>query len=312
MGATTVTKIGRGITTRAVQKRCRCREQPPRPVTSTHLPGDDDLSLRFLSTGHSAASSRRLRPAETGAPLRRFAHLATLARWGALAVLAGAVLSDLLGTARAQGREVSLQADTVVEALNTMNHNLAVFGMFGEVLQDPDTREDLSQIKTAFQSRIGMTLQRDPAVQMDFLSFLVETGKVSVDNSAQPPREWATRLSGSDRQQLFQTHATPEVVQEYVVNRTTGTLVDTVVLMTRIRQDSDQFRQWLEGEGLKPVLQAIESELSILNQAMVSVPAMAAQMDVMNRQMDVMNRQMVGMNYSVGSTMGRVGSWLPW
>ncbi|MDJ0862823.1 MAG: hypothetical protein QNJ82_11365 [Gammaproteobacteria bacterium] len=274
-------------------------------MTSTHLPGDDDLSLRFLSTGHSAASSRRLRPAETGAPLRRFAHLATLARWGALAVLAGAVLSDLLGTARAQGREVSLQADTVVEALNTMNRNLAVFGMFGEVLQDPDTREGLSQIKTAFQSRIGMTLQRDPAVQMDFLSFLVETGRVSVDKPSQPPREWATRLSENDRQQLFQTHARPEVVQEYVVNRTTGTLVDTVVLMTRVRQDSDQFRQWLEGEGLKPVLQAIESELSVLNQAMVSVPAMAT-------QMDVMNRQVVGMNYSVGSTMGRVGSWLPW
>ncbi len=186
-----------------------------------------------------------------------------------------------------------------------MNHNLAVFGMFGEVLQDPDTREDLSQIKTAFQSRIGMTLQRDPAVQMDFLSFLVETGRVSVDKPSQPPREWATRLSENDRQQLFQTHARPEVVQEYVVNRTTGTLVDTVVLMTRVRQDPDQFRQWLEGEGLKPVLQAIESELSVLNQAMVSVPAMAT-------QMDVMNRQVVGMNYSVGSTMGRVGSWLPW
>ena len=205
-----------------------------------------------------------------------------------------------------------MQADTVVQALNTLNQNLAVFGMAGEMLRDPQTREGIRQMKMAFQSTIFMTLQRDPSVQADFLSFLAETGKVSMDDPQGSPWEWAKGLPAQQREQLFKAHAKPEVVQEYMINRTTGTLVDAVVLMTRIRQDSDQFRQWLEGEGLKPALEAIESELTVLNRAMLSVPAMAAQMDVMNRQIDVMNRQMVGMNYSVGSTMGRMGSWMPW
>jgi hypothetical protein len=38
---------------------------------------------------------------------------------------------------------------------------------------------------------------------------------------------------------------------------------------------------------------------------MASVPAMAA-------QMDLMNRNMATMSYSMGSTMGRMGKWMPW
>jgi hypothetical protein len=48
----------------------------------------------------------------------------------------------------------------------------------------------------------------------------------------------------------------------------------------------------------------LERELHLMNAAPASVPAMAV-------QMDLMNRNMATMSYSIGSTMGRMGSWIP-
>jgi hypothetical protein len=52
-------------------------------------------------------------------------------------------------------------------------------------------------------------------------------------------------------------------------------------------------------------LRAIKQELELMNRALSSVPVMAG-------QMDVMNRNMASMSHSMGSTMGRMGSWAPW
>lgn len=42
-----------------------------------------------------------------------------------------------------------------------------------------------------------------------------------------------------------------------------------------------------------------------MDQKISSVPAMAAQMDLMNRNIS-------SMTHSMGSTMGRMGKWTPW
>jgi hypothetical protein len=43
----------------------------------------------------------------------------------------------------------------------------------------------------------------------------------------------------------------------------------------------------------------------LINTALTAVPVMATQMDLINRNMS-------SMTYSMGSTMGRMGSWMPW
>ena len=72
-------------------------------------------------------------------------------------------------------------------------------------------------------------------------------------------------------------------------------LVDMGVLMTRVRQDSNAFRQWLVEGGNERLLGQISGELHFLN---ASISAMVREMSVMS--------------YSMGSTAGRMGSMMPW
>jgi hypothetical protein len=82
--------------------------------------------------------------------------------------------------------------------------------------------------------------------------------------------------------------------------------VDGAVLVHRIRRDSDRFRETVNKiGGVRETLNAIRDELHMMNGALLSVPAMANEMNVMNRQMSVMS-------YGVGSTMGRMGNIIPW
>jgi hypothetical protein len=102
---------------------------------------------------------------------------------------------------------------------------------------------------------------------------------------------------GIDRQKAFQMAFAQAAGQ---------VLVDTAILVKRLRQDSDVFRGRVKGVGgTNALLAGIEKELARLNVALASIPAMAGEMNVMNRQMSVMS-------YGVGSTMGRMGSIMPW
>jgi hypothetical protein len=102
---------------------------------------------------------------------------------------------------------------------------------------------------------------------------------------------------GIDRQTAFQMAFARAEGQVFV---------DAGILLKRLREDSDAFRGKLkQGGGTNALLAGIENELARLNVALASVPAMAGEMNVMNRQMSVMS-------YSVGSTMGRMGSVMPW
>ncbi len=86
------------------------------------------------------------------------------------------------------------------------------------------------------------------------------------------------------------------------------TIVDMALLVRRLREDSDEIRKLAKRMNIAspggPV-GLVALELSKMNRALDAVPAMANEMNVMNRQMSVMS-------HSVGSTMGRMGSMMPW
>ena len=202
---------------------------------------------------------------------RRHAHLARAMRWGALAVVALALFGGLLvvernGIAHAQNAGGFPQAATAVEALNNINANLMVMGELGKTLQQ-------------FSPAIKDAVMRNPDVREHVEAYFEE------HNLKPSPEE----------QELFAMRAVTESVVE--------TFVDTVVLMQRIRQDSNAFRDYVTGP--EDVLRGVEQQLAVMNLAMASVPSMAA-------QMDLMNRNMASMTYSMGSTMGRMGKWMPW
>jgi predicted RND superfamily exporter protein len=82
-------------------------------------------------------------------------------------------------------------------------------------------------------------------------------------------------------------------------------------LVLRLKQDSDVMRGRLnkeEGsglEGLENLQKTLGMELNRLNATLAAIPPMVNEMHEMNRQMSIMS-------YGVGSTMGRMGSIIPW
>ncbi len=200
---------------------------------------------------------------------RRHAHLARTLRWGTLALVtlvggAAAFLTNPSGLAFAQ-QAAFPQAANAVEALNNINRNLAVFGIWGEAM---------GQVLPA----VEQTMQNNPDVQAQVQDYLKA-------HQINPTRE------------NMMAYAGPAVIESAVT-----TLVDTVVLMQRIREDSNGLRGLLASPT--PVLEGLQQELKLMNGALSAVPAMAI-------QMDFMNRNMASMTHSMGSTMGRMGSWLP-
>jgi hypothetical protein len=202
---------------------------------------------------------------------RRHAHMARVVRWGVLGIVvlagfAGVAFTNAIGLVYAADEEGLPEAANVVQALNNINANLALFGMLGKKVQ-----ESVPVIEAA--------IMENEDVQKYMVSYTEAAG-------LEPTPENMKSLA-------------PRAVMESSVK----TFVDAVVLMQRIRQDSNEFRSVVGGPG--PALQGVQEELRLMNAALSSVPAMAA-------QMDLMNRNMASMTYSMGSTMGRMGSWMPW
>lgn len=202
---------------------------------------------------------------------RRHAHLARTIRWGALAAAAlvlfgGFLVAERVGIAHAQNSGGFPQAATTVEALNNINANLMVMGELGKTMQQ-------------FSPVIKEAIMSNPEVRKHVQDYFKE-------HNLNP---------GPGEQEAYAMKAVTQSVIE--------TFVDTVVLMQRIRQDSDAFRDYVTGP--EDVLRGVEHELQAMNVALASVPAMAA-------QMDLMNRNIASMTYSMGSTMGRMGKWMPW
>ena len=202
---------------------------------------------------------------------RQHQHLARSLRWGVLGLVslllvAGFLAVDRMGVAHAQNPGGFPQATSTVEALNNINANLMVMGELGKTFQQ-------------FAPAVKQAVMGNPEVQKYVQDYFK-----------------ANNLNPSPEQQ--EAYAMEAVVQSVV-----GTFVDTVVLMQRIRKDSDAFRDYVTGP--EDVLRGLEQQLVVMNHAMASIPPMAV-------QMDLMNRNMASMSHSMGSTMGRVGNWMPW
>ncbi len=83
-------------------------------------------------------------------------------------------------------------------------------------------------------------------------------------------------------------------------------LVDAAALVHRLRRDSDFFRETVNKlGGTNELLQGIKTELNHMNGMLAAIPPMGHEVHLMNRHMSVMT-------YSMGSTMGRMGSIIPW
>lgn len=202
---------------------------------------------------------------------RRYARLGRMVRWGAiggpaLLVLAGFLVADRNGIAQAQVTGGFPQANTAVEALNNINANLMVLGVVGKSLQE-------------FTPAIKNAIMSNPDVQKRVQKYFEK-------NNLNPSPE---------QQEAYAMQA--------IVGSVVGTFIDAFVLMQRIRQDSNAFRDYITGP--EDVLRGVESQLEVMNVAMASIPAMAV-------QMDLMNRNMASMSHSMGTTMGRMGKWVPW
>ena len=86
---------------------------------------------------------------------------------------------------------------------------------------------------------------------------------------------------------------------EQMMQQLGPTIQDVTILISRIKADSD----WLRQSGEKHL--DIANELHNVSLALQAVPVMATEMQRMSASIQ-------SMTYSVGSTMGRAGSWMPW
>ena len=199
---------------------------------------------------------------------RRHAHLARSLRWGALILVtlvggATALFVDRFSAAYAQ--PVFPQAIDAVQALNNINKSLAVFGMLSD---------SLSRAVPAIEK----AMMDNPDVQQSVQDYLKKQGlPVTQEN--------------------LMTYAAPAIIQNAAT-----TMVHTVVLMQRVREDSNGFRELVGGPG--PALRGMQQQLQVMNVALAGMPSMAI-------NMDIMSRNIASMTQSMGSTMGRMGSWIP-
>jgi hypothetical protein len=180
---------------------------------------------------------------------------------------------------------------SVEEALDRINGNLAVFGMMGQMMysgMSEAVKEGVTAINTG--DRIS------PLYDLAYYSI---KGYLEAQGTPSDQIDIAMIKGVPDEQKQ-------QIVQMSLMKAVGSVLVDAGVLMHRVRQDSDLFRTAVQSiGGPNKLLEGIQGELHMMNGMLASIPVMATQMDAMTRQMGVMS-------YSVGSTMGRAGSWMPW
>jgi hypothetical protein len=229
---------------------------------------------------------------------RRTDRLESTLRWGALAILGAVALTFIvllkpLGTAVAQ--QATAPSGSVEEALDRINASLtgptSTLGMMGQMMY--------AGINAAI--REAETALADGTTTSPLYNLAHNVLYDHLKSQGVPDEEITLkRINDIPSQEKAQ------VLQGAIMTATGSVLVDAGVLMHRVREDSNLFRSVVEGMGgPNELLQGIKNELNAMNLALTSVPVMAVQMDVMNRNMSVMS-------HGVGSTMGRMGNWMPW
>ena len=242
---------------------------------------------------------------------RRHAAFARTMRWTALA------LSVIVGGAiYAVSQQMAAYADQIDDYWSGMGR------MMGQ--QPPSIESLLPSLATTDEipGALVKVLQSAGLIASSEIESYRKCVEARANNPDQKDNLCHAQTSIEDLSQLFPPAPKPpenptptqqEAYQAALANwMMQGTLmaggqmvVDTATLIHRIRRDSDRFRGVIaQLGGVKETLASIQTELQRLNGALIAVPAMANEMNVMNRQMSVMSQ-------SIGSTMGRMGSWLP-
>lgn len=222
---------------------------------------------------------------------RRVLRLERTVRWVGFSIVLGALMlfaafSGGISNALAQLSENQdhgmPQAKTTVEALNNINASLEGMRMMSMMM------------KMGMQAGVTKAMTpppEDPECKdsdTELVYHLYCFNRTHTQQRAQGLGVEVDQLTLEQRQGF---------AQEAVMIAAGSVMVDMGILTHRVKEDSDLWRT----SGL----QGIREELTKLNHMVTAIPAMANEMNVMNRQMTVMS-------HGVGTTMGRVGNWLPW
>jgi hypothetical protein len=255
---------------------------------------------------------------------RRHTQMGRALRWGTLALVtllggAAALFGGRFGVAYAQQTGAFPEAASAVEALNNINRNLAIFGMLGETVGEGLTEAMLSnpglqQQVAGYLKAHGLAVTEENMRSHAAHAAMVGSAKGMAQLAAQiiPAVNQAIQDNPDVQSQVrgyLQTRNIPiteENMMTYagpaVMEAAVKAVVGTVVVIDHITEDSQNWHDYIKNPT--PVLEGLQRELQAMNLALASVPAMVV-------QMDFMNRNMASMTHSMGTSMGRMGSWLP-
>lgn len=246
---------------------------------------------------------------------RRHAAVARAVRWGALTciVLVATVLyagSDAIKAYAAQvmspwdayERQLALQPPALDNILMSLMGSEAMQGALVKVLQSSSmiAAEETKSFLQCVEDREKLQ-EPEKEKKLCFSKTSAEDlGEFFLDADGNLPRPPAPD-AGQKEQMAY-----AQKMMAGTLMAAGQTLVDAAALVHRVRRDSDLVRRTVNDiGGVKETLDGIRSELWMMNGALRAVPAMAGEMGAMNRHMSVMSN-------SVGSTMGRMGSIMPW
>lgn len=243
---------------------------------------------------------------------RRNALLARAMRWGALAfiVLIAAVAyvaSDLVKVYASQanwwnqaGQQISTTPPKLDDVLESLMGSQQIQAALVKILQ---SATQISMVETpTYLSCVKNRGEDTSKQQLCFAKAAVEDlGEYFLDENGKLPQPPNTNDPMDPENQKYMQR-----LMEGAFMAAGQVVADTAVLVHRLRRDSDFFRGTVNKiGGTNEMLNNIRHELRMINATLGAVPAMANEMNAMNRQMSVMS-------YSVGSTMGRMGSIIPW
>jgi hypothetical protein len=246
---------------------------------------------------------------------RRHAAVARTVRWGALSfvVLVAAVAyaasdwinayaNEIKNRWALMEQQIAGQPPTLDKILMSLMSSTEMQGALVKVLQSSSAiaaQETLSYLKCTQDRERLPPKERDAKLCFSHTS-VEDLGEFFLNSDGKLPRP-----PGPDASQQEQMAYATKMMEGSLM-AAGQTVVDGAALIHRLRSDSDLLRRTVDDiGGVKETLKGIKQELHMMNGALISVPAMANEMNVMNRQMSVMS-------YSVGSTMGRMGNILPW
>ena len=215
---------------------------------------------------------------------------------------------------------IVLVATTSYVASDTVKAYAATWGQIEDkIAEDPPKLDDIMQSLAGtreIQGALVKMLQSAGAIaareKQTYLECVQEKGKYPRASRelcyARTGVEDLTQFFVDEKGELLDPES-PEFkkrVMEGMLMAGGQVLVDAAALFHRLRRDSDVFRETVNKvSGTNGLLNGIQRELHAMNGMLAAIPPMSAEMNIMNRHMSVMT-------YSTGSTMGRMGSIMPW